>query len=92
VSARSELLFSARRTISNPFLLCTLVSQGAPQLMISGSGSRSTAGIVNYVLSELVDGILEFDMHGGKAAKSEPPLSHGHPDAASREVVAVERT
>lgn len=90
MSARSELLFSTRRIVSNPFLLCTLVSQRARQLMTSGS--CSTAEIVNCALNELLDGLLEFEMDREKAAKSEAFLSHGHKNAASRPVVEVEST
>lgn len=90
MSTRSELLFQAHGKISNPFLLCTLIGKRTRQLMMSANRDQSTAEIVDYALSELLAGVLEFEMHGKKEPKSKAPLSHSHPNAASREVLEVE--
>jgi DNA-directed RNA polymerase subunit K/omega len=90
MSARSELLFQARKMISNPILLSALVSKRARQLMTVGCGSRSTAEIVDYALNELLAGSLEFKMDPEKEPKSAVPPSRNHPNTASREVLEVE--
>lgn len=58
--------------------------------MMSGNRVRSTAEIVDYVLSELLAGVLEFESHGEKEPKSKAPLSHSHLNTAPREVLEVE--
>ncbi len=85
MSARSDLLFQAHGRISNPLLLCAVVSNRVRQLMINGSGNRSTAEIVDYTLNELLAGVLEFEMHAEKEPRSKAPLPHS-PNTASREV------
>jgi DNA-directed RNA polymerase subunit K/omega len=90
MSARSDLLFRAHGRISNPLLLCAVVSNRARQLIINGSGNRSTSEIVDYALNELLAGVLEFEMHGEKESKSKAPLSHSHPNSASRTALEVE--
>jgi hypothetical protein len=55
MSTRSELLSQAYGRISNPFVLCTLISKRTRQFMMSAKGNRSTADILDYVLAELLD-------------------------------------
>ena len=69
MSVRSRLLAEAVKQISNPFLLCALVSQRTRQLMMAGNAQTNTAQIVNSALEELIAGALEFE-HG----KSGRPL------------------
>lgn len=90
MSTRSELLFQGRGKILNPFLLCALIGKRARQLMMSANREQGTAEIVDYALSELLAGALELETHGEKEPKGNPPLSHSHPDAASKEVLEVE--
>lgn len=90
MSTRSELLFQAQRKISNPFVLCTLIGKRTRQWMMSSNRGQSTAEIVDYALSELLAGALEFEMHGEKEPKSKATLLHSHPIAAFREVLKVE--
>jgi hypothetical protein len=71
MSARSDLLFQAHGRISNPLPLCAVVSNRAQQLIINGSGNRSTSEIVDYALNELLAGVLEFEMHGGERAEKQ---------------------
>jgi hypothetical protein len=89
MSSRSEMLFQARVRISNPFVLCTLISSRTRQLMMSGSGNRSTVQLVHDALNELLAGVLEFEVHAEKDPKSKAALSHGHLNAACREVLEV---
>lgn len=63
MGVRSRLLADAVKQISNPFLLCALVSQRARQLMMAGNAYTNTAQIVNCALEELIAGALEFK-HG----------------------------
>jgi len=56
----------------------------------SANRDQSTAEIVDYALSELLAGVLEFEMHGEKEPKSKAPLSRSHTNAASGEVLEVE--
>lgn len=88
VSARSELLFRASGCISNPLLLCALVSQRARQLMTGENGHRSTAEIVDCALCELLDGVLKFEMHGEKTTANDECLSRTSLNVAFQ--VAVE--
>jgi hypothetical protein len=92
MSARSELVFRATGMISNPLLLCALVSGRVRQLMIGGSGSRSTAEIVDYALGELLAGLLQFQMpaENDRKSKVRPPSSHLM--AAARVVLEVQAT
>ncbi len=69
MSVRSRLLAEAVKQISNPFLLCALVSQRTRQLMMGGNAQTNTAQIVNSALEELIAGAIEFE-HG----KSGHPL------------------
>ncbi len=63
MSVRSRLLAEAVKQISNPFLLCALVSQRTRQLMMAENVQTNTAQIANSALEELIDGALEFK-HG----------------------------
>lgn len=64
MSTRSELLSQAHGRISNPFVLCSLISKRTRQFMVSAKGNQSTSDILDYVLAELLAGALEFEMHG----------------------------
>ena len=83
MSTRSELLLRAYGKISNPFILCALIGKRTRQFMMGTNENRGTAELVNYALSELQAGVLEFEMHGEKEPKSKPSLSHSHLNAAS---------
>ncbi len=87
MSARSEVLFQARLRISNPFVLCTLISTRTRQLMMRANGNRSTVELVDHALNELLDGVLEFEMHPQKEPKSKAPLSYSHLTAVWKEVL-----
>lgn len=70
MSVRSRLLAEAEKQISNPFLLCVLVSLRTRQLMMTGNLKTSTAQLVDSALNELIAGVLEFER--GKPRR--PPL------------------
>ncbi len=89
MSAHSDLLFQAGTRISNPFVLCTLISGRTRQLMISANGNLGTVQLVHRALNELLAGVLEFEMHAEKEPKSKAPLSHSQLNAARREVLEV---
>jgi len=61
MSARLRFLAEAEKQISNPFLLCTLISQRARQLLMTGNANTSTAQMVDSALQELIAGVLEFE-------------------------------
>lgn len=90
MSARSELVFRASGRISNPLLLCALVSARVRQLMRIGSGSRSTAEIVNYALGELSGGLLQFQVPGEKDGKGPSKSPSNYLMAAARAILWVE--
>jgi hypothetical protein len=71
MSARSDLILKAERMITNPLLLCALVSGRARQLMIGGSAGRSTAEAVDYALAELLSGQIQFQPFGKNDRKRE---------------------
>jgi len=70
MSVRSRLLAEAEKQISNPFLMCALVSLRTRQLMMIGNANTSTAQLVDSALNELIAGLLEFER--GKPRR--PPL------------------
>ncbi len=70
MSVRSRLLAEAEKQISNPFLLCAMVSLRTRQLMMTGNANASTAQLVDSALNELIAGVLEFER--GKPRR--PPL------------------
>ena len=70
MSVRSGLLAEAEKQISNPFLMCALVSLRTRQLMMIGNANTSTAQLVDSALNELIAGLLEFER--GKPRR--PPL------------------
>ena len=61
MSVRSRLLAEAEKQISNPFLLCALVSLRTRQLIMTGKANTSTAQLVDSALNELIAGVLEFE-------------------------------
>jgi len=61
MSVRSRLLAEAEKQISNPFLLCALVSLRTRQLMMTGNANTSTAQLVESAPNELIAGVLEFE-------------------------------
>ena len=89
MSAHSDLLFQGGTRISNPFVLCTLISRRTRQLMMSADGNLSTVQLVHRALNELLAGVLEFEMHAEKEQKSKAPLSHSDLNAECREVLEV---
>jgi len=60
MSERLRLLAGAAKRVSNPFLLCALVSQRTRQLMMAGY--TNTAQIVDSALNEVIAGSLEFEL------------------------------
>src|SRR5260370_42431625 len=61
MSVRSRLLAEAEKQISNPFLLCALVSLRMRQHMMTGNVNTSIAQLVDSALNELIAGVLEFE-------------------------------
>jgi DNA-directed RNA polymerase subunit K/omega len=61
MSVRSRLVAEAEKQISNPFVLCTLVSQRTRQLMMRANTIMSTAQLVDFAFNELIAGVLKFD-------------------------------
>jgi len=61
-----------------------------PQVYYCPNKDWSTAELVDYAFSELLAGVLEFEMQGEKQPKSKAPLSQNYPNAASIEVLEVE--
>lgn len=66
MSVRCELLFAAQKKIANPFLLCSVASARARQLMIARDGRAALAELVDYALNEIAAGGLEFERVGAK--------------------------
>lgn len=73
MSVHSDLLFQAARRISNPFVLCTLISGRTRQLMASANGNLGSVQLVQRALNELLAGVLEFEMPTEKEPKREAP-------------------
>jgi hypothetical protein len=73
MSVHSDLLFQASARISNPSVLCTLISGRTRQLMVSASGNLCGVQLVHRALNELLAGVLEFEMPTAKEPKSEAP-------------------
>src|SRR5258708_40131753 len=71
MSVRSRLLAEAEKQISNPFLMCALVSLRTRQLMMTGNANTSTAQLADSALNDLIAGVLEFQR--GKPGR--PPLT-----------------
>lgn len=64
MSTRSKLLSEAEREISNPFLLCALISQRTRQLLMRNNTNMSTAQSVDSAIEELIAGTLKFELFG----------------------------
>jgi hypothetical protein len=62
MSVRSRLVAEAGQQISNPFLLCALVSRRTRQLMMAGNADTNTAQVVDSALCEVIAGALEFKL------------------------------
>lgn len=66
MSRRCRLLAEAEKEISNPFLLCALISRRMRQLMMTRDSSTNITELVNSALDELIGGALKFE-HGGRS-------------------------
>ena len=66
MSARSRLLAEAEKHISNPFLLCVLISKRTRQFMIVGNPHANTGQMVDSALGDLIAGALEFEFGSAK--------------------------
>lgn len=86
MGARSRLLSEAEREISNPFLLCALISQRTRQLMMTGNTSINTSQLVDSALEELIAGALKFERVG----RIRSPLVEGeiHAEGSNDELVS----
>lgn len=62
MSERSRLVAEAGQQVSNPFLLCALVSRRTRQLMMAGNADTNTAQVVDSALCEVIAGVLEFKL------------------------------
>jgi len=62
MSVRSRLVAEAGQQISNPFLLCVLVSRRTRQLMMAGNADTNTAQVLDSALCEVIAGALEFKL------------------------------
>ena len=100
MSARSRLLLQAEKGISNPFLLCTLISRRTRQLMMTRGAGTSTTQLVDFALDELIAGALKFEGIGERRAplvaaevhveESNDHLASQRPRAASSAALPVE--
>ena len=73
MSVRSDLLFVAQKKIQNPFLLCTVTSARARQLMVAGDGRTALAELVDFALNEVAAGALEFGRVGPRRLSAALP-------------------
>lgn len=65
MGTRLKLIAEAGKQVSNPFLLCALISKRSRQLLTAGNTDMHTAQIVNRAFDELIAGALEFDCQPG---------------------------
>ena len=72
MSARSRLLAEAAKHISNPFLLCVLISKRTRQFMVVSNPHANTGQMVDSALSDLIAGALEFEF-GSATCRSVAP-------------------
>ena len=72
MSARSRLLAEAEKHISNPFLLCVLISKRTRQFMVVGNPHANTGQMVDSALSDLIAGALEFEFGNAKRLSVTP--------------------
>lgn len=72
MNVRSRLLLEADGQVSNPFLLCVLISQRTRQLMMTTNASTSTAQLIDSALNELIAGALEFERVGRRRSPLVP--------------------
>jgi hypothetical protein len=61
MGVRSRPLAGVENQISNPLLLCALVSLRTRQFVMAGNPNTSTAQLVDSALNQLVAGELEFE-------------------------------
>ena len=80
MSARSRLLAEAEKHISNPFLLCVLISKRTRQFMIVGNPHANTGQMVDSALNDLIAGDLEFEFGNAKRL-SGTPTELGHEES-----------
>jgi len=73
MSVRSDLLFAAQEKIPNPFLLCSVTSARARQLMLAGDGRTALAELVDFALNEVAAGALEFERVGPRRLSAALP-------------------
>lgn len=103
MSVRSGLLLQAQKQVSNPFLLCTLISKRTRQLVIGSNGVSRTADLMDHAFSELIAGGLEFRVPGtecfslraaedGRSRKDEAPAQRGRPAATAGAIARAEAT
>jgi hypothetical protein len=83
MSARSRLLAEAEKHISNPFLLCVLISKRTRQFMMVGNPHANTAQMVDSALSDLIAGALEFEF-GNATRLSVTPEEPSHEESAGK--------
>ncbi len=88
MSVRSTLLAAAERRISNPFLVCVLVSQRTRQLSMAGNENISTGQLVNSALNELIAGALEFK-HRAESSSQESKGGLDSPEVLSASAVPL---
>jgi len=95
MSVRSRPLAEAEKQISNPFLLCVLVSLRTRQHMMTGNANASTAQLVDSALNELIVGVLEFERGKPRRApliRAESGIEESNGQLESPGVPAVSRT
>ena len=83
MSARSRLLAEAEKHISNPFLLCVLISKRTRQFMVVGNPHANTGQMVDSALSDLIAGALEFEF-GNATPLSVTPEEPSHEESAGK--------
>jgi DNA-directed RNA polymerase subunit K/omega len=74
MSVRSERLLEAQKKIPNPFLLCTVTSGRARQLMVACDGRTALAELVDLALNEIAAGALEFERVGPRRLSATLPV------------------
>src|SRR5258708_38973915 len=73
MSVRSDLLFAAQEQIPNPFLLCSVTSARARQLMLAGDGRTALPELVDFALNEVAAGARGFERGGARRLSAAVP-------------------